>query len=180
MKYYAFEYVVIFQGLICTISLIYNIKKEIWKEDVVFTFMEPVLIIILCGDFISTVLFGKIIIQLQNWLYIYIFSQILLVIVKIFLLYKMSGHARSITEKLKLILISIPDIRPSFGFNDLGVSGALYLYRPTNLDIIKKEFEFIEKGVIASLKKDKKNLEKIDEEYLNFKDKYQAKPVFKK
>lgn len=143
----------LFQFFIGIWSLFYNIKKRIWKWDVVFFIMEPALMIIFVYYFITGFPVTTILNRLYYWISIYITIQVILIIAKVFIAYKISYKAENFWKRLKLLISYLPHIEPSFGLGDFATSGgAMYCSLPTTLSIMIDEVEFTNDIVYAEMK----------------------------
>jgi len=143
----------LFQFFIGICSLFYNIKKRIWKWDIVFFIMEPALMIIFVYYFITGFPITTILYRLYYWISIYIVIQVILILAKIFIAYKISYKAENFRKRIKLLISYLPHIEPSFGLGDFATSrGALYCSPPTTLSIYVNKIELMKSIVYAEAK----------------------------
>jgi len=153
-----------FQIIVTFWSLIYNIKKRIWKWDVVFFIMEPALLIILSYYFITGFPLTTVVNRLFYWISVYIVIQVLLILVKIFIAYKISYEAEDFRKRLKLLISYLPHIEPSFGLGDFATSGgAAYCSPPTTLTLCINKVELMKSIVYAEAKGDIDGIKNIKE-----------------
>jgi len=157
-----------FNIIIVLWSLIYNIKVRIWKQDVVFFTMELILIFALGRTLAPNYSIISIVQLLFKWTSLYITIQIILIVVKLFIGYRVSTAAEGKMKKLKLLIHCLPHIEASFALNDLSLMGVDRIIHPGISDVMLDEVEFLKKKVLALEKGDKDAYKKALKEHEDY------------
>ncbi len=155
---------------ICIFSIILNFKNKLWKKDIVFTIMEPAWHFAPCAYIFFTSFFYTYRITIY-WLTIYISLQLVLVIIKLYIIVYTTSIIKDRNERLKLIIVTLPLIKSSFGFNDLNLVLESHIVHSTPLDILQKEIDFMSQRILAITKYDINSLKKINRVYSEFRNK---------
>lgn len=151
-------------------SIAYSIKNKIWKNDILFTLMEPIYIVFFAGYMIQGGFKLNIVPQIYSWIIVYISLQALLLLIKLMVGIKLSVITGSLKKKLKIIMYVLPRLDASFGLNDLELLNPSIsrLVQPTSEEIIAKEVELLKEKTLALIKDDYpeyKNLRKENDQY---------------
>ncbi len=153
-------------------SFIYGIWHKFWKNDVVFTILEPIFAIIFGGYVIRGGFYLEAGFQMDNWVYAYITFQSILIIIKAVIAMRASTGLRSLHKKWKMLIYSLPKIDASFGFNDLGLLNVSGIVHPTSEEVIIKEVEFMKEKTAALFEDNYKDLRKIEGKNKDFDKRY--------
>jgi len=162
--------VILFNFIVSFWGLGLNIKYKLWVKDIVSTSMEPILSLILISNLFG-LFWPDIFPKLYNWLSLYFYIQISLILVKIYYSIKLSAILLSIKERLKLLIVYLRYIDPSFGLNELSSASHLHIIHPTTSDILIKEIEILNRKIFAIAKLDRQKIKDINKEYKNYVDK---------
>lgn len=127
-------------ALILAISVIYNLKKKLWRKDIVFMVMEPILAVnFIYFAFTNTYL--PVISQFMNWIIIFISFQVVVLAGKYFYAYYNYRIEPAKLKDFKQFVISLINVDASVGFNDLRNLAYDYSVNQSVSDSIVLEFD---------------------------------------
>jgi len=150
------------------INLIYLIMSKMWKKDIVLTVMEPLLFLSLAAFIIGLTNISYVQDRLYLWLYIYISYQAFLVVVKLVVAYNITEKSYDFSQKLKYLFRYTRFLEPSLTMNDYVMTGgALHFKRPSPMDMLNNELEFVRNVVVTELQGKKKDLDKLKDRDLS-------------
>ncbi|MFC1477608.1 hypothetical protein ACFL6L_03970 [candidate division KSB1 bacterium] len=175
-----FNYFLCFHLLIGAASFFYSWYLRLWKRDVVFAFMEPILFIGLMGYSYFNFHMDKIFILIYNWISLYLVIQLVLLTAKVAAGLRLSHAYFDWKMKFRYLIWSFPRIKASFSLNDLSLLGVDHVINPSKPDYLLKELEFTKRKVIALSENNPYFYESIIREEKEFQEKFRKSRLFQR